>query len=34
MAEKKAQKAKPSISSNTQWNVPDWKDAPTFFLIQ
>ncbi len=30
MAENKAHKAKPSISPNTQWNVPDWKDAAAY----
>ncbi|MBX3350116.1 MAG: hypothetical protein KF747_15430 [Nitrospira sp.] len=30
MAEKKAHKAKPSISLNTQWNVPDWKDTAAY----
>lgn len=30
MAEKKAHNAKPSISSNTHWNVPDWKNAAAY----
>ena len=30
VAEKKAPKPKPSISSNIHWNIPNWKDAAAY----